>query len=80
MNNPAPINSISDSATAVFSSADYGPNPVTVPAYSSSLQASVGSCTVTVTFTPTATGSRSASVSIDGGYGLQAVALSGTGT
>ena len=38
------------------------------------------SCTVTVTFTPTATGARSASVSIDGGYGLQAVALSGTGT
>ena len=38
------------------------------------------SCTVTVTFTPTAKGARSASVSIDGGYGLQAVALSGTGT
>ena len=38
------------------------------------------SCTVTVTFTPTAKGVRSASVQIDGGYGLQAVALSGTGT
>jgi hypothetical protein len=38
------------------------------------------SCTVTVTFTPTAKGARSASVQIDGGYGLQAVALSGTGT
>jgi hypothetical protein len=38
------------------------------------------SCTVTVTFTPTARGARSASVQIDGGYGLQAVALSGTGT
>jgi hypothetical protein len=38
------------------------------------------SCTVTVTFTPTATGARSASLNTDGYEGVQAVALSGTGT
>jgi hypothetical protein len=38
------------------------------------------SCSISVTFTPGNTGARRAKITVDGGYGGQVIALSGTGT
>ena len=42
----AAVNNISDSATAIFTAADVGPNQVPLPSYTNALKSEVGTCTV----------------------------------